>query len=622
MKNILIGGAWPYANGSLHIGHIAGLLPGDVLARYHRAIGDKVYFVSGSDCHGTPVAIRAKREGRTPREISDSYHQEFVECFEKLGFSYDVYTKTSSEEHKSFVRQFHAKLYESPYVYEKTVPQAYCQACATFLADRFVIGKCPKCQETARGDQCDACGAVLEPEHLLEARCALCGKPIAFQDSRHLYIAVSRMERQLRRLVEGHPEWRRNAVAFTERYLDEGLRDRALTRDLDWGISVPKAGYEDKTIYIWAENVLGYLSASKEAARKLAAEEDGADAEGDGADAEGDGADAEGDGVDAEGDGADAEGLAKKRAKNLTENPTDIPARRAQEAFETLWGEEARHYYVHGKDNIPFHTIILPALLIAAENGAEGLRQEAEWWTGTGGKWHLPDRIVSSEYMTLEGRKISTSQNYAIWVKDLLQRYEPDSIRYYFLANGPEKKDADFSWREYVYSHNGELLGNYGNFVNRTLSFILKYWDGIVPSGGRNPEIEGKTEELFSTVGRQIEKGAFKDALGAVFGFARFANRFFDAQKPWATREVDETACKETLFQCVQMTAGLAVLLWPFLPFSSEKVCGWLGIDNRWKRQQVPPGHRLPEIEILFRRIDKKVIEEESGRLQDILKEA
>lgn len=542
MKNILIGGAWPYANGSLHIGHIAGLLPGDVLARYHRAIGDNVYFVSGSDCHGTPVAIRAKKGGKTPREVSDFYHEEFKECFKRLGFSYDVYTKTSAQEHKEFVRAFHKELYKSEYVYEKETPQAYCEECATFLADRFVEGKCPQCGEAARGDQCDVCGTVLEPENLLEPKCAICGKAIGFRTSKHLYIRISSLEKQLKELVDTHPEWRKNAIAFTNKYIDEGLRDRALTRDLEWGIPVPKEGYENKTIYIWAENVLGYLSASKVA--------------------------------------ADSRG----------------------EDFIALWSEEAKHYYVHGKDNIPFHSIILPSLLL-----------------GNGKRWHLPDVIVSSEYLTLEGRKISTSRNYAIWVNDLLEKYEPDSIRYYFLANGPEKKDADFSWREYVHSHNGELLGAYGNFVNRSLTFIHKYWEGIVPQGVENAEINERLEALYVSVGKLIEKGAFKDAINEIFDFVRTANKFFDGEQPWITRETDEEACQNTLYQCVQIIANLAVLLHPFLPFSSEKVCNWLEINDTWERKTVAAGYRLPEIEILFQRIDKKVIEEETEKLNAFL---
>ncbi|MDE6055445.1 MAG: class I tRNA ligase family protein, partial [Lachnospiraceae bacterium] len=328
----------------------------------------------------------------------------------------------------------------------------------------------------------------------------------------------------------------------TNRYIDEGLRDRALTRDLEWGIDVPLDDYEGKTIYIWAENVLGYLSASR-----CAAEDREAD-------------------------------------------------------FKDLWGENAKHYYVHGKDNIPFHTIILPALLIANGDG-----------------WHLPDQIVSSEYLTLEGRKISTSQNYAIWAKDIVDRYDPDSIRYYFLANGPEKKDADFSWREYVNSHNGELLGAYGNFVNRSLSFIRKYWNGVVPDGRIDAEIEAKIENLYQTTGDFIEKGAFKDAVNGIFEFVRRANKFFDTETPWITRTSDEAACQNTLYQCVQIIANLAVLLKPFLPFSSEKVCSWLHLDDQWQIHKVAGGYVLPEIQILFERIDKSVVETEVEKLNNIL---
>lgn len=537
-RTILIGGAWPYANGSLHIGHIAALLPGDVLARYHRACGDRVTFVSGSDCHGTPVAIRAKKEGRSPQKISDFYHEEFERCFDRLGFSYDCYTKTSDERHKKFVQEFHERLYQSDLVYEKETPQAFCEHCQSFLADRFVTGICPKCKKEARGDQCDDCGAVLEPENLLYPVCAVCNSAVVFKKSKHLYIAISKLEKALSALVDAGVSWRKNAVAFTKRYLEEGLRDRALTRDLNWGIRVPKAGYEEKSIYIWAENVLGYLSASK-----IVSEERGID-------------------------------------------------------YKALWGEDAKHYYVHGKDNIPFHTIILPALLLANGEG-----------------WHLPEQIVSSEYLTLEGRKISTSKNYAIWVKDIIETYDPDSIRYYFLANGPEKKDADFSWREYVNSHNGELLGAYGNFVNRSLLFIKKYWNGIVPEAIIDAELLHRIRDLYHTTGSLIERGAFKDAVNGIFEFIRWANKYFDTCVPWITRISDEAACRNTLYQCVQIIANLAVLLKPFLPFSSEKICHWFQLGEAWQVHEVCAGYLLPEIEILFERIDKRVIEEETTKL-------
>jgi len=303
--NILVGGAWPYANGSLHIGHLAALLPGDVIARYHRAKGNNVYYVSGSDCHGTPVTIRAKQEGKTPFEISDYYHEEFAAVFAAMGFSYDLYGKTSSQEHMDFVREFHREMYVGEYVYEKSAPEVYCPACEAKLVDRLVIGECPVCGEHARGDQCDACGEVLEPARLVNLTCDTCKQPTELQESTHLYIAISRLEQALNSFLQAHPAWRKNAAAFTKRYIDEGLRDRAITRSLDWGIDVPKEGYEDKKVYIWAENVLGYLSMSRAAAQ------------------------------------------------------------RRGDDFAALWGGDAKHYYVHGKDNIPFHTIILPALLLA-----------------------------------------------------------------------------------------------------------------------------------------------------------------------------------------------------------------------------------------------------------------
>ncbi len=573
MRRILIGGAWPYANGSLHLGHIAGLLPGDVIARYHRAVGDRVYFVSGSDCHGTPVAIRAKQENRTPQEISDRYHEEFTKCFRELGFSYDVYTKTSSEQHKEFVKAFHRKLYKSPYVCEKKVPQAYCETCRTFLADRFVTGKCPECGRDTRGDQCDFCGTVLEPESLKEPVCAVCGSRITFREANHLYIRLSALQEKLAAFIGEHPNWRKNAIAFSKRYLNEGLRDRALTRDLDWGIEVPKKGFEDKKIYIWAENVLGYLSASR-----LAVERQTGNAE---------------DQENAAGkrDAEDRENAAGKGNAEDQENAAD-------REYAALWGSEAKHYYVHGKDNIPFHTIILPGLLIANGEG-----------------WHLPDEIISSEYLTLEGRKISTSQNYAIWVKDLLGRYDADSIRYYLLANGPEKKDADFSWKEYINSHNGELLGAYGNFVNRTLVFIAKYLNNRVPEGTKNKELSEQTEALFTVTGKRIEAGNLREALGGIFDLVHTSNRYYDIEQPWITRTTEPEACNNTIYNCVQLTACLAVLLAPFLPFSSEKVCRLLSLDTGWIPKNVPAGYELPEIPLLFQRIDKKTAEEETARL-------
>lgn len=537
--HVLIGGAWVYANGSIHVGHVAALIAGDVIARYYRQKGDQVCYVSGSDCHGTPITLKAKEENKSPEDIAAYYHREFVTCFKGLGFSYDHYGKTTSQNHKTFVSDFHKKLYKNKEaIIEKEVEQAYCEDCHKFLPDRYVEGKCPICGEDTRGDQCDACGSVIEPESLVEASCAICGKRISLKKTNHLYLKLSHDEQQLRELVnkKGH-HWRDNAVSFTNRYLNEGLRDRALTRDISWGIHVPRQGYEEKRIYIWAENILGYLSAT----------------------------------------------WAIHQGKT----------------FEQYWkNDHARHYYIHGKDNIPFHSIILPGLLLAH-----------------GEAYHLPDYIVSSEYLTLEHRKISTSRNYAVWVKDLLERYDPDSIRYFLIINAPEKRDTDFSFREFIKRHNGELLGAYGNFVHRSLVFIVKYFDACVPRGEIDQQINDDLQGLYSQVGRLIENGRMKEGLDTIFSYIRKANKYFDDKKPWETRTQNVRMCQETLYNCVQIIANLANLLQPFIPFSSDKVLSIFQLNSRWEMKTVEAGYPIEEPEILFERIDKKVIEQENQRL-------
>lgn len=529
MKNIIIGGAWPYANGSLHIGHIAALLPGDVLARYYRAKGERVFYVSGSDCHGTPITIRAAQEGRSPAEISETYHAEFCEVFNKLGFSYDLYAKTSDLAHKEFVRAFHQKLYESSYVEERTVKQAYCPKCKKVLADRLVVGTCPRCGSVTRGDQCDACGEVLDADTVLEPKCADCGTDLRFGETTQLYLKISELESELRKYLSAHPYWRKNALAFTKRYIDEGLHDRAITRDLEWGIDVPKAGYEKKKIYIWAENVLGYPSC---VAR-----------------------------------------LCKEKG---------LP-------FNDVYGKDADtiSYYVHGKDNIPFHTIILPSLLLAH-----------------GGGLRMPDEIISSEYMTLEGKRISTSHNWAVWAKDLVGQFDPDAIRYFFIANGPEKRDTDFSRREFKEQVNSELVGAWGNFVNRTLAFVVKYLNNKLPHTEIDASIKAETESLFTSAGEKIERGALKEALEDILEFVRFGNKYYDAEQPWKTRLSDLEKCKKSIACCVYLIANQAILLYPFLPFSSGKVIKWLGLSTQWKEQEVFTDTLSDNYSILFKKID------------------
>lgn len=527
MNNIIIGGAWPYANGSLHIGHLAALLPGDVLARYFRAKGERVFYVSGSDCHGTPITIRAKQENKTPEEISEFYHNEFCDVFGKLGFSYDLYTKTTDERHKAFVTDFHKKLYESNYIEERTVKQAYCPTCQQVLTDRLVVGTCPVCGKAARGDQCDACGEIFDADSLINAKCSECDTPVVFNETTQIFLLISKLKDELTEYLNSHPYWRKNAIAFTKRYIDEGLRDRAITRDLTWGIDVPKNGYQDKKIYIWAENVLGYLSV--------------------------------------------ASVLCKE--KNID--------------FKDVYGENSRHYYVHGKDNIPFHTIILPSLLLAH-----------------GEKLHLPDEIISSEYVTLEGKKISTSGNHAVWVKDIVNEYNPDAIRYFFIANSPEKRDVDFTFREFKTQNNSELVGAWGNFVNRTLAFSVKYLNSEIAETSVNEEIRERVRNAFDSVGEKIEKGCFRDATEEIFELIRLGNAYYDSKQPWKTRIDDVAQCRKTIAECAYLIANIAVLLYPILPFSSEKIADWLDINLTWQEKTVTLKKITKEISNLFQRIE------------------
>ncbi|MBT2764379.1 methionine--tRNA ligase [Paenibacillus sp. ISL-20] len=541
MTNIFIGGAWPYANGSLHLGRLASLLPGDVYARYFRAKGDQVLYVSGSDCHGTPVAVQAIQEGVAPGDIADRYHGEFVDCFERLGFSYDLYTRTDQTFHHAVVQELFLKLLENGHLYRKTVLQTYCETDQRFLPDRYVEGDCPVCGSRARGDQCDACSTILDPSDLTNRTCKICGNPPVERPTEHFYISLSHFQAELADDLNKARGWRDNAVQMTRRYLEEGLQDRAATRDLTWGVDVPVPGFEDKKIYVWIEAVSGYLSASKQWAAET---------------------------------GGD---------------------------WESFWLKgrgEVTAYYVHGKDNIPFHTLIWPALL-------KGV-----------GDLHLPDRIISCEYMTLEGKKFSTSRNWAIWVPDLLSRYQPDSIRYFLIANGPEKRDADFSWREFIHSHNGELLGAFGNFVNRTLVFVNKSFEGKVPEGSISGEWQGRVEALYREAGALIEEGRLKEALESIFSVVRMANKYFDERKPWIQVKEDREACGTTLYTCVQIIANLANLLQPFIPFSCDRVRSFLSLEQpAWEWYHVPAGRPIHDVELLFERIDTSRIEEETRRL-------
>ncbi|MGE7918980.1 methionine--tRNA ligase [Viridibacillus sp. NPDC093762] len=538
--NIVIGGAWPYANGALHLGHIAALLPGDILARYYRLKKENVLYVSGSDCNGTPISIRANQEGVTVKEIADRYHEEFTTCFNKLGFTYDLYTRTDAVHHHQAVKNIFLELLDNSFLYKKTIEQTYCEYDKQFLPDRFVEGICPVCGSKARGDQCDHCSTILDPLDLIDRRCKICGNQPIVKETEHFYFAFSKMQNALEHYVQNAKEqkaWRQNAIDLSERYLSEGVPDRAVTRDLPNGIDVPIDGFDGKKIYVWIEAVSGYYTATLE--------------------------------------------WAKQHQKNV----------------QDLWNSDTITYYVHGKDNIPFHTIIWPAILM-------GLNSPA-----------LPTHIVSNEYLTLEKRKLSTSLNWAVWVPYIIEKYDADTIRYFLTINAPENRDTDFSWREFIYSHNSELLGAYGNFVNRTFKFIEKSFDKQIPKGMLNTSIKLQTQKLYDEVAIAIEQGHFKAPLEEIFSYIRQANKYFDEQQPWLQVKDDEVGCANTLATCVYIIANLSQLLEPFVPFSTKKIRDMLGINDVSWHELVELPTSIQFVEPLFERLDIALIDEEYQHL-------
>ncbi|MBI2958379.1 MAG: methionine--tRNA ligase [Chloroflexi bacterium] len=551
-QHIFIGVAWPYANGPLHLGHIAGAyLPADVFARYNRLRGNPVLMVSGSDQHGTPITLAANQENTTPQEVASRYHRGFLESWDKLGISFDLFTSTGTENHAEVTHDVFLTLLNKEYIYRSTMPQAYCPKCARFLPDRYVQGTCSYCKSVrARGDQCEACGKPLNAAELLQAKCAICGTPPTFRESEHFFLRLSAFGSPLLEWIKKQTRWRPNVQNFSLRFIEGGLKDRAITRDIEWGVRVPQPGFESKRIYVWFEAVIGYLSASKEWARS-------------------------------QGD---------------------------PEAWRPFWTGQSRAFYFIGKDNIPFHTIIWPAMLMGY------------------GSLNLPYDVPSNEFLTIEGDKLSTSRKWAVWVPDYLARYDPDPLRYYLSANMPETGDADFSWPEFVRRNNGELVGTYGNLSHRVLTFIQKNYEGRVPRTGaiddRGQKLVAETKATMDTVDHLLSQCHFRESVRVIMGLAQEANRYLDEKAPWKSFRTDPQAAGEALYVVLVVLAGLKTMMYPFLPFSSQKLHVQLGCQGDiaragWELQMPEPGIKLPTPVPLFVKLDDKIADEELNRMRE-----
>jgi methionyl-tRNA synthetase len=554
-ERIFVAVAWPYANGPLHLGHIAGCyLPADIFARYHRMKGNQVLMVSGSDSHGTPITVRAEQEGVTPQEVVDRYHAQFLDTWDRLGISFDLFTTTRTENHQEVVQGIFWLLQERDYIYTDTMLLAYCPACDRFLPDRYVEGVCPHCHSgRARGDQCDKCGRTLDSKDLLEPRCAICGTTPEFRQSEHFFLKLSAFQEPLLDWTNRQSHWRPNVLHFTRRYLEDGLKDRAITRDLAWGIPVPVEGYEGKRIYVWFEAVIGYLSAAVEWAQRAG-----------------------------------------------------TPGK-----WEEFWKDPTtRPYYFIGKDNIPFHSIIWPAILMGC------------------GDLNLPYDVPANEFLSLENQKFSTSQNWAVWVPDYLARYDPDPLRFVLSINMPESADTDFSWGEFVRRNNEELVATYGNLVHRVLSFTYRNFDGKIPPPGPLGPVDetmlNGARAAMEGVDQSLSNCRFKAAIGQAFSLAQDTNRYLDATAPWKSVKTAPQDAATALWVSIAVINCLKVMLCPFLPFSAQRLHEFLGFDGRVEEEKwdfdailkgVEGGKSLRAPSPLYTKLDAQVVEDEVQRL-------
>ena len=553
-KRTTVTSALPYANGPVHIGHLAGVyVPADIYVRYLRLKKEDVLFIGGSDEHGVPITIRAKKEGITPQDVVDRYHKIIKASFEEFGISFDVYGRTTSKVHCETASEFFRTLYDKGEFVEKTSMQYYDEEVHTFLADRYITGECPHCHaEGAYGDQCEKCGTSLSPTDLINPKSAISGSKPGMRETKHWYLPLDKHEAWLRQwILEDHKEWRNNVYGQCKSWLDMGLQPRAVSRDLDWGIPVPVEGAEGKVLYVWFDAPIGYISNTKEL----------------------------------------------------------LP-----DSWETWWKDpETRLVHFIGKDNIVFHCIVFPAMLKAE------------------GSYILPDNVPSNEFLNLEGDKISTSRNWAVWLHEYLRDFpgKQDVLRYVLTANAPETKDNDFTWKDFQARNNNELVAVYGNFVNRALQLTQKYYDGVVPACGELTEYDRQTLDEFKDVKAKVEElldaFKFRDAQKEAMNLARIGNKYIADSEPWKVVKTDPERVKTIIYISLQLTANLAIAFEPFLPFSSEKLRKMLNMESfEWNRlgrtDLLQAGHRLAKPELLFEKIEDDVIEAQVQKLLDTKK--
>ena len=552
-KRYLVTSALPYANGPVHIGHLAGVyIPSDIYTRYLRRRGRDVLSICGSDEHGVAITIKARKEGVSPKEIIDRYHNLIKRSFERLGMSFDIYSRTSSPVHAQTASDFFRKLYAEGKFVEKTSEQYYDEEAQQFLADRYIVGTCPHCQnEKAYGDQCEKCGSTLSPDELIAPHSALSGSPLVKRETKHWYLPLDKYEGFLREwILEGHKEWRPNVYGQCKSWLDLGLQPRAVSRDLDWGIPVPVEGAEGKVLYVWFDAPIGYISATKD----------------------------------------------------LTPD------------WEKYWkDEETKMVHFIGKDNIVFHCIVFPAMLRAH------------------GGYILPENVPANEFLNLEGDKISTSRNWAVWLHEYLADFpgKEDVLRYVLCANAPETKDNDFTWKDFQARNNNELVAVLGNFVNRALVLTHKYYDGSVPERGEltdyDRDILGELPQIKRNLEENIENYRFREALKEAMNIARLGNKYLADTEPWKLAKTDPERVKTILNVSLQITASIAIAIEPFMPFTAAKILGLLQIGKLgWEQlgdtSLLEAGHRIGEPVLLFEKIDDSVIEAQLRKLADTKK--